>query len=378
MPGPVEFSMNELAGLPPDGKPHSLTLEDAYKLALVLARAPSEKPPLHGKTRFDPAALQALSQQYGVSDFEQFHRDFEAQGVSETGRFHDPGPAYLELLILYQKVATMRGTLATLEQLHMAVAEASKGGASGFSQADVDRFDAEVQQTRGDLLVAIDHYRDSLDTFRAQLGLSPNTEVVIDRQLLEPFQRLFSQFDVWFTSEDRLPEEIVAMTGKLPSLGDLVLQQHSMRAGGDLEGFLRAGEAMQAQGANTDEQALRVRRRLRGLHRTATLYDVERNLWIVTLRQRDDASRRFLAPARPGDPDHTALSNQVNGLLQATQRDYACRRQLVRLWGTFMTDRLALDRELAILPFDNGTSFLGSFAPVQTPGKELPPTGEKP
>jgi hypothetical protein len=102
-------------------------------------------------------------------------------------------------------------------------------------------------------------------------------------------------------------------------------------------------------------------------------YEIEKNRCRVSLRLRDEAARRLFAPPRPGAAELPRLSEAIDLASGATERDYTCRRRLVNLWATYMTERLALDRELSILPFDSWAAFLKSFVPTPSPPRKSPP-----
>jgi hypothetical protein len=90
LPGPKPIDHAELAGLPPGARAEVLTLERAYTLALVKARAP--KWPL--AETLDPKALDEQAERLGVADFARFRDEFlrptEPPAGQPESRFRDP------------------------------------------------------------------------------------------------------------------------------------------------------------------------------------------------------------------------------------------------------------------------------------------------
>jgi hypothetical protein len=109
-----------------------------------------------------------------------------------------------------------------------------------------------------------------------------------------------------------------------------------------------------------------IRKMARGLILTHKNYEVQRSGLELALRE---VTQRFDQLINTHSGANSALAQAVNatfqtlGLLQAQNRLYRGRADLVSQWLQFKEQSLDLYRELGILPYDNWEGFYRSFLP---------------
>jgi hypothetical protein len=373
-----------LAGLPEGSRPHVLSLEDAYAIALIESRSAAPGKTFAALKVIDVAALDALRKRFDVENFNRFRGEFFAAitvGVPGSGRFQDPAGPYLEALRLATEVEVRRESLDSSESLWRAWSELVAEGGSGVSQLDLDRLEDRVSQARLELVDGLRQYRDALDALKLRLGLPVHIAIAPDRRSLAPFQQAFGQIARWFTGEGRRPDELVGLVTGLPRPADIVIQGHSLHAAlaraEDLEPFLQAGadaalknlrDQGEAAGARetANEVAARVRRRLRVLLQTAAAYGIEQRRLLAGLRLQDNDQRSILAPPSAfGDAlaSATAMTRRVYAMTADRVQNAFTQQRLVSLWTTYVAERVALYRDLRSMPHDSWATFLAQFTP---------------
>jgi hypothetical protein len=268
-----------------------------------------------------------------------------------------------------QAVATARETVARYEMLLRTMIQLIQGAASGLTQLEVDRCDEALQQARGRLAAELTGYRDRLDELKVELGLSPDAPVVPDRSSLKVFLDVFEAAELWFRNPKRDLAEVPALARRLPELDDVVLEfvaGHSLRAAIQNSDLLHpvmiAAEQAAVRNRNPKlsdaDLRLSVRRSLRRLWDTTTAYRMEQTKLVLTMRMKDQAFARLLAP-NPQDsgPVHASVRDLLaQETLLAESED-----RLVALWTTFQAERLALYRLLGTFPYNDWASFYAHF-----------------
>jgi hypothetical protein len=111
-----------------------------------------------------------------------------------------------------------------------------------------------------------------------------------------------------------------------------------------------------------DTIKLAVRNNIRNLIQQAEQYEVQRNLLVVNLKQRDNTARNLFAPppvgGGVGGGDPTA---QTQALTSSLQGIVGSQNQLIQLWVQYQTSRLTLYRDIGIMPYDEWEAYYELF-----------------
>jgi hypothetical protein len=366
-----EMSLQELAGLPLDGRPEILTWERVYALALVRER--------DGRGGFaealDPKALDERSARLGVADFDRFRKDFLAGSPGAGGSFRDPSGDYFDLLRRLQIIEDARRNVAVHENVLKLTAELIQGPSAGISQLDVDLISATLLRERQRLSDEIGHFRDRLDELKLALGLSPHVPVIPDRRSLAPFQTTFHAVENWARSPDRSLSELRRLTHQVPVLGKVVIDGQSIL--GTVEGNAAPSEEVFASAVRVaiksrrgsdsrpvagDAEAqleLRVRRRIRHLFETRDAYQGAKRRFELARRLADQSFERLVSPSTAVV---TGRSQLLEGVLDHLADIREAEDRLVTLWTAFRAERLALYGEVGVLPYADWASFSKDLA----------------
>jgi len=378
---------NELAGMPEKKHAELLTWERVFALALLHSRAGNGQ----AAAALVPAELTAKAKQHGFDDFTQFRNAFLTGRPGPEGRYRDPSAQYLEVLRRLQSISSARRNVAIHETLLVLIRELIQGGSSGLSQLDVDRVNALLERARQGLASDVGGYRDELDQMKAALGLSPRAAVVPDRRILSAFESAWEDTHNWLRSPQRNLAELHSLVERLPVLGEVIVGARRLPGAIDakssaIDEFLTdaADLAIRNRGARAAgdlagdseiQLELRVRRRSRHLLDTRTEYDREKHRVNLAVRLSDQSFERLVAPA---SGVIGARSQLLRDLLDHLAEIRKVEVRLVGLWTGFRAERLALYRDLGVLPYDNWTSFYQDLSAVvaearPAPGNAAPP-----
>src|SRR5262249_50402249 len=138
-----------------------------------------------------------------------------------------------------------RRTVAAFERILTVYQEFERGAASGISQLQVDQIEQNLVRARQLLVQDELQYRFFMDQFKLQIGLPPDVPMVLDRSLLSGFRSTFNEIERWSAREDRDPNELLEIIGRLPKLDDVILDGRAAFAYGDpkkLEDYLLTAE----------------------------------------------------------------------------------------------------------------------------------------
>lgn len=385
VPLPV-FSSPELdkesAGLPKNSRPEVLTWERVFALALIRFRAGGG--PI--SETLIPSELEANSKTNGVDDFTRFRTDFLANRVEGRGTFRDPAAEYLQLLCRLQAITSGRRDCVFLEALLTLMRELVQGSTGGLSQLDVDRVNSSFRRARLRLAEEIGRYRSELDHMKVALGLSPHAPIVADRRILAAFGSAFEGVDHWFRNPHRDLAELHTLVDRLPALGSFtvggrtlpgavepnpsaieeILTDAVREANKNRNAGAQHGEAPQIANIQLE---LQVRRRLRHLLELRTAYDGERHSYELAARLEDQAFERLVAPATGVTGPRSPL---FEALLAHVAEGARTEVRLVELWTEFRAERLALYRDIGVLPYDNWQSLYADLS-ASTPAAALGP-----
>ena len=366
VPPSMEFD-NEIAGLPRASRPELLTWERVYALALVRSRS--------GRGAFwaalDPAALAVEAPRQGVADFARFRKEFLA-GDPPPGRraFRDPSAGVLDLLGRLQTIDNARRNVATHENLNAMLVERIQGESSGLNRIDLDTVFASLVRARQKLADEIRQFRDGLDELKVALGISPRAAVILDRQSLASFRVVFDSVDSWARHPRRHLADLPQVIERLPTLGEVVLDGQPILATisttpDQWEDVLTAAAQLAINNRLDPDKAqapvdagiqleLRIRRRLRKLFETERAYEGEKRTYELAIRLKDQAFERLLAPSAEVTMSRSLL---LHGLIEHVTQALSAEDRLTNLWTSFRAERLALYRDLRVLPYNDWISF---------------------
>lgn len=385
---PAEPDDAELAGLPKGSRPERLTWERVYGLALIVSREPRPADGGRLAEAFDAKDFATRSGRLAVADFARFRTEFFAAGKGtgkDGGTFRDPSISYIDLLHRLHSLENSRKRVAIQEGIVAIYRNLIEGASSGLNQDQFDQMDSLLQQGRLSMSEAVTSYRDGLDGFKVELGLSPHAPVVVDRGSLAAFHAVFESVDRWSTDPNRDLIQIPSLVGSLPTLGDVVIDGRSFlgeaKENDDpAEGLLApaAQVALKNRAArgnglgpedSVEQLELRVRRRIRHLSQTRRAYDGEKRRLVLTIRLKNSAFERLIAPPQAEGPG-TASRDVVGDLAEQQSQILLVEERLVDLWTSFRAGRLALYRDLGAMPFADWKSFYDQF--IAKPGRPVP------
>jgi hypothetical protein len=356
----------EIAGLSASSHPEVLTWDRVYALALVRAR----RGPGPRAEALDPKAIAEQATRNGVADFGGFRKEFLAARRPGGGGFHDPSGEFLALLDRLERIDHAQRNAAFYENTFTLLSELIKGQSAGLSQLHLDQAEALLIRARQDLAEAIADYRDQLERFKVAMGLSVRAPVVLDREIVASFGRVFDLARRWQERPEHSLPELPRIIKGLPALGEVVVEGRSIFAlmGGSTdqreEALTRAARLAIQNRSDLDKGPapgdadaaleLDIRRRIRRLFEMHRAYEAQRRFYEVSIRLIDQgleqiaAASRLSALARPA-----MIATGITGLLAPEAQRLNAEDRLVTIWTSFQTERLALYRELGILPYDD-------------------------
>ncbi|MGA7495972.1 MAG: hypothetical protein WBX00_04515 [Isosphaeraceae bacterium] len=140
----------------------------------------------------------------------------------------DPTVGFIPLAENVAEVMVDLRNLAFFEQLAALYEQLIEGESSGLSQLQVDQVKSRVLTSRQTLIADILTLRNTNDSFKQQIGLPPDTPVVPDVSLFQPYLDVFAEIDEWQRNKNRKMEDVPKIVDKIPQLKDIVLDGHSL------------------------------------------------------------------------------------------------------------------------------------------------------
>jgi hypothetical protein len=229
------------------------------------------------------------------------------QGFTGGGN-SDPVIGYINVLQDLQEVENDRKNIAAFEQLVKVYRELIEGESSGLSQLQLDQVESGLQNARLALVGDKVTYRSDLDSFKMQMGLPPDTPLILDRGLTNPFKRVFDAIDEWQRNPRRRLEDLPNFARQLPDLEDIVVDGRSV-----LEVYPK-DESGQLQPANEDKledlllaaERVSLEHRLDLMNARAALYDSWRQIRVTANALRGvfniTLTNQFLTPPTTTNP----------------------------------------------------------------------------
>jgi hypothetical protein len=368
------FSSPELdkqaAGLPADSRPELLTWELVYTLALVRARTDHAA----AAPSLDPQELAAAANRLGVADFARFRKEFLSPRPENAAFTIDPAAKFLSVLARLLAIDNARRSVTFYENVKKLFQELVQGESLGLSRIDLDLVHSVYVRARQTLNHEIGQFRDELDELKVAIGLSPRVPVLPDRKSLAAFASVFDSVEEWQRQPNRHLGELYQCFARLPAPDDVVvdgrrLSNVSDAHPGGIEASLMTvvqsalrnrptdAKGPAAPGAET-ERELQIRKQFRHLFQTRWDYDDEK--WAIesSVRLKDQAFERFVAPRVPQAAPRTPF---VAAFLQHVVEVEKSKDHLVAIWVQFRLERLAFYRELGALPYDDWNAFYEQF-----------------
>jgi hypothetical protein len=231
-----------------------------------------------------------------------FGTNVQSQGFSGGGA-GDPVVGFLPVLQDVQQLENDRKNIAAFEQLAKVYKELIQGESSGLSQLQLDQIESSLLGARSTFVSDRVTYRNDLDQFKVQLGLPPDTPLVLDRGLTQRFKQVFDDIDKWAVRRDRDLLELDAFAKQLPDLEDIVLDGRSV-----LGIYPKEGEAIEDQLEELLIAAERValENRLDLMNQRAALYDSWRQLRVTANALKGvlnvTLSNQFITPPTTTNP----------------------------------------------------------------------------
>ena len=191
----------------------------------------------------DPKAVAERAARNGFDDFGRFRKEFLAARLQGAGGFDDPSGEFLGDFEPAREDRPPQRHAAFYENTFTLFSELIKGESGGLSQLQLDQAEALLIQARQDLAEAIADYRDGLERFKMTMGLSVRAPVVLDREIVASFGKVFDQARSWQERPDRSLSELPRIIKGLPALGEVVVEGRSILA-------LMGGSTDQQKGAD--------------------------------------------------------------------------------------------------------------------------------
>jgi hypothetical protein len=365
----------EIAGLSATSRPEVLTWERVYALALVRARGG----PAPRAEALDPKAIAEQARRNGFDDFGRFRKEFLAARRQGGVGFHDPSGDFLALLDQLERVDHARRSTAFYERIFMLFSELIKGQFPPVSQLQLDQAEALLIRARQDLAEAIADYRDRSERFKMTMGLSVRAPVVLDREIVASFGRVFDQARSWQERPDRDLRELPRIIKGLPALGDVEVEgrrilalmggstdqreevlTHAVRLAIQNRSDLNKGQAL---GDAAAELELSIRSRIRRLFEMRRAYEAQQRRYELSVRLVDQGLEQIAAPSGSSALARSAMAvTGTTGLLAPEAQRMNAEDGLVTIWMSFQTERLALYGELGIFPYDDWKSFFNDLS----------------
>jgi hypothetical protein len=237
---------------------------------------------------------------YQVRSFAKFRQEFtvavlvggsiptlgtniSTQGFTGGGN-NDPVVGFINVLQDLQEVENDRKNIAAFEQLVKVYRELIEGESSGLSQLQLDQVESGLQNARLAIVADKVTYRSDLDSFKMQMGLPPDTPLMLDRGLTNRFKKVFDAIDEWQRNPKRRLEDLPNFARQLPDLEDIVVDGRSV-----LGVYPRDGQGAVNPQSNEDQledlllaaERVSLEHRLDLMNARAALYDTWRQVRVT-------------------------------------------------------------------------------------------------
>ena len=115
---------------------------------------------------------------------------------------------------------------------------------------------------------------------------------------------------------------------------------------------------------------LQVRTGIRNLVQQSEQYDIQKRQLVINLRRKDNTQRVIFAPPGAGDQGSGNVTATTQQLVTAQNGLLSAQNQLIGIWVDYNTARIALYRDLGIIPYDEWEAFYELF-PAESQGSGI-------
>lgn len=129
-----------------------------------------------------------------------------------------------------------------------------------------------------------------------------------------------------------------------------------------------------------DNVKQQVRTEIYNLVSLAENYEIGKVNLLVTIRQRDFSVRQIISPpdASQAGANSANQATQTNNLINGINNILNIQRQLLNNWVNFQSQRIALYRDLGLIPYDEWEAYYEFFPANSGPGNVAPAGGNGP
>ena len=202
----------------------------------------------------------------------QFGTNVTSGGFSAGSGNVDPTVGFINVVEDVQLVENNLKNVAVFERFAEVYKELINGEASGLSQLQLDQINQQVQQARSSWLSSRLAYRNDLDNYKIQLGMPPDTPLIIDRSRTRRFKQIFEELDKWSLSPRRELTELNVIVARLPRLENIVIDGRS------LQDVFSKGDDQDLESLLLIAERVALENRLDLMNARAQLYDTWRQI----------------------------------------------------------------------------------------------------
>ncbi len=197
------------------------------------------------------------------------------------------------------------------------------------------------------------------------------------RQLAVTFNAVKGIFNVTLTNQvftppttsnpfaflDRAKQFSLVLNAELPLVR--VNERNNYRAA-----FIRFRQEQRTLQQVEDTVKFQVRSDIRNMIQWSEQYEIQKKVLVVNLKLKDNTLRQIFAPPGPGDTSGAQnVTANTTQLVQSQTQLLGAQNALVQTWVNYETLRLALYRDLGIIPYDEWEAYYELF-PVQPSGPD--------
>ncbi len=106
-----------------------------------------------------------------------------------------------------------------------------------------------------------------------------------------------------------------------------------------------------------------VRQEIRQLQVYYITYEIQKRLFVISMRVKDQAQEQIVAPPQPGQNTVALVAAQTNNLINFQSNFFGAQNNLVSTWTNYELYRLQLYRDLGIMPYDEWEALYELFPP---------------
>ena len=228
--------------------------------------------------------------------------------IPDSGNL-DPTTGYLNVVEDIAIVENNQRNVQTYEQFFRVYTELIKGESSGLTQLQLDQLDANLQSARITLLQTRNQFRSDLDALKVQLGMPPDTPMMVDRRLTQRFSQVYNDIETWARKPGRQLSELNSIAARLPDLEDINVDGRSCIA------IFRDSSEQNLEDLLLSAERISLENRLDLMNLRATLYDAWRQIRVAANALKGvlnvTVTNQILTPANTGNTNPFAFLDQA-------------------------------------------------------------------